>query len=175
VWQFRASARLSVSCKIRIERGARRLRTSGVHGERRLLDFRFLVGAVIVFVLTVVAGLRIFGASDPLLATMGDQPRVEAVALPRQVPPTKPNAPKIASPERAFVRPAAIEVPAARPPAKTVQRASVPEVTGAIDPAPLPEAEEAAKPRPKRAAAPRPKEPDVVNPFGFLFPFAQQK
>jgi hypothetical protein len=140
-----------------------------------LLDFRLLFGAVVVFVLTIVGALRIFGASEPLLATMGDQPRVEAVALPRQVPPTKPNAPKVAAPDRPFVRPAAIEVPAARPPAKTVQRAPAPEVTGAIDPAPLPEAEDAAKQRPKRAAAPRPKEPEVVNPFAFLFPFAQQQ
>jgi hypothetical protein len=139
-----------------------------------LLDFRFLLAAVVIFVATIVAGVRIFGASDPLLATMGDQPRVEAVALPRQIPPTKPNAPKTASPERPFVRPAAIEVPAARPPAKAVsQRAALPEVTGAIDPNPLPEAEDAAKPRPKRAA--RPKEPEPVNPFGFLFPFAQQQ
>lgn len=138
-----------------------------------MLDFRFLLGAVVVFVATIVAGLRIFGASEPLLATMGDQPRVEAVALPRHIPPTKPNAPKLPSPDRAFARPAAIEVPAARPPAKTAQRAPAPEVTGAIDPAPLPDVEEAAKPRPKRAA--RPKEPEAANLFGFLFPFAQQQ
>ena len=139
-----------------------------------MLDFRFLFGAVIVFVMTVVAGLRILGASEPLLATMGDQPRVEAVALPRQVPPTKPNAPKITSPDQAFVRPAAIEVPASRPPAKTVHRPIAPEITGAIDQAPLAEAEDPSKARPKRAAA-RAKEPEVVNPFAFLFPFAQQQ
>jgi hypothetical protein len=141
-----------------------------------LLDFRFLLAAVVIFVATIVAGVRIFGASEPLLATMGDQPRVEAVALPRQVPPEKPNAPKIVSPERPFIRPAAIELPSARPPAKAaVHRPAEAEITASVDlnPVPVSEAEEA-KPRPKRAAA-RPKEPEVVNPFAFLFPFAQQK
>lgn len=139
-----------------------------------MLDFRFLFGAIVIFVVTVVAGVRIFGASEPLLATMGDQPRVEAVALPRQIPPTKPGAPKVVSPDRTFVRPAAIEAPPARPPAKTAQRLPGPELTGSIDLAPLAEAEDPAKARPKRTAA-RPREPEVVNPFAFLFPFAPQQ
>lgn len=103
-----------------------------------MLDFRFLLGAVIVFVLTVLAGLRIFGATEPLLATMGEQPRVEAVALPRHVPTTLPNVPKAAKAGRPFVRPAVIEVPrgAVNDIAETIPREPpTPEVTGSVEPA----------------------------------------
>ena len=102
-----------------------------------MLDFRFLLGAVVVFVLTVLAGLRIFGATEPLLATMGDQPRVEAVALPRHIPTTLPSVPRASRPDRPFVRPAAIDVPrpAANEIAETIPREPpAPEVTGSVEP-----------------------------------------
>ena len=149
-----------------------------------MLDFRFLLGAVIVFVLTVLAGLRIFGATDPLLATMGDQPRVEAVALPRHIPTTLPNVPRAAKAGRPFVRPAVIEVPrtAVNDIAESIPREPpTPEVTGSVEPAQTQPAEPAqtdpVKPAETQSVEPAPTQEveEAPKPRPTPRPVAQQR
>jgi len=162
----------------------------GLEGRAAMLDFRFLIGAILAGVGLVMIGLRAFGPVDPLIATIADRPNLETEAAPRQVHSrglipasnampvpipgrmpaiavsTKPAGTQIAIASEPALRPVSAEKAGSNAPVSTPL---VPEVTGSVDPVAVQTEETAPPAKSKRRAATRKKENEDLNPVLLFF------
>ena len=130
-----------------------------------MLDFRFLIGAVVVVVLIMAGMMFSFDDRDVVIATH-PRPNVETtIAL--RIEPVEP----VASRTSAIVIPKPILTPAIT--TATAPASSANDITGSINPS-LPESAEVAPPPRRRArvAAKKPAPEDqIFNPLKLFFPF----